>query len=82
MASSRKGLSEDETEQSWLEELTAFDQSSCTDDDDSSWTDNLTVGGVIGSEWSDNETDSVQYATASSASSASSATVTGEHMTN
>ena len=50
MASSRKGLSEDETEQSWLEELTAFDQSSCTDDDDSSGTDNLTVGGVIGSE--------------------------------
>ena len=82
MASSRKGLSEDEIEQSLLEELTASDQSSCTDDDDSSGTDNLTVGGVIGSECNDNESDSVQCATSSSASSASSATFTGEDMTN
>jgi len=34
MVSSRKGLLEDEIEQSLLEELTASDQSSCSDDDD------------------------------------------------
>ena len=41
MASSRKCLLEDEIEQSLLEELTA-DQSGCSDDDDSSGTDDLT----------------------------------------
>ena len=48
MASSRKGLLEYENEQSLLEELTASDHSSCSDDDDSSGTDDLTVGEVIG----------------------------------
>jgi hypothetical protein len=37
-----------------LDELTASDQSSCSDDDDSSGADDLTVGEVIGSECSDN----------------------------
>ena len=37
---------EDEIEQSLLEELTATDQSSCSDDDDSSWIESLTVGEV------------------------------------
>ena len=46
MASSRKGLLEDQIEQSLLEELTASDQSSCSDDDDSSGTECLTVGEV------------------------------------
>jgi len=59
MASSRKGLLEDEIEQSSLEELTASDQSSCSDDDDSSGTNDLTVVQVIGSECSDNESDDV-----------------------
>jgi len=40
MVSSRKCMLEDEIEQSLLEELTASDQSSCSDDDDSSGTDN------------------------------------------
>jgi len=43
MASSRKCMLEDEIEQSLLDELTASDQSSCSDDDDSSGTDDLTV---------------------------------------
>ena len=42
MTSIRKCLPEDEMEQSLLEELTASDQSSCSDDDDSSGTDDLT----------------------------------------
>ena len=42
MASSRKCLLEDEIEQSLLGELTASDQSSCSDDDDSSGTNDLT----------------------------------------
>ena len=46
MESSRKCLLEDEIEQSLLEELTATDQSSCSDDDDSSGTECLTVGEV------------------------------------
>ena len=79
MASSRKCLLEDEIEQSLLEELTASDQS---DDDDSSGTDDLTVGEVIGSEYSDDGSDDVQCATASSAPSALSATFTWEDMTN
>jgi hypothetical protein len=49
-----------------LDELTASDQSSCSDDDDSSGADDLTVDEVIGSECSDN----VQFATASSGPSA------------
>ena len=82
MASSRKGLLEDEAEQSLLEELTASDQSSFSDDDDSSGTDDLTVVEVIGSGCSDNESDNVQCATASSAPTASSATFTWEDMRN
>jgi len=82
MASSIKCLLEEEIEQSLLEELTASDQSSSSDDDDSSGTDDLTVGEVIVSEYSDDESDDVQYATASSAPSASSATFTWEDMTN
>ena len=39
VAARRKSLFEDETEQSLLEELTASVQSSCTDNDDSSGTD-------------------------------------------
>jgi len=46
MASNRKGVLEDEIELSLLEELTASVQSSCSDDDDSSGTDDLTVVGV------------------------------------
>ena len=48
---------EDEIEQSLLEELTASDQSSCSDDDDSSGTDDLTVGEVNVSEYSDEESE-------------------------
>jgi hypothetical protein len=65
-----------------LEELTAFNQSSSSDDDDLNGTDDLTVGEVIVSEYSDDESDGVQCATASSAPSASSATFTWEDMTN
>jgi len=65
-----------------LGELTASDQSSCSDNDDSSGTDDLTVVEVTGSECSDSESDDVQCATASSASTASSATFTWEDMTN
>jgi len=82
MASSRKGLLVDEIEQSLLEELTADDQSSCSDYDDSSGTDDLTVIEVIDSECSNNESDDVQCATASSAPTASSATFMWEDMTN
>jgi hypothetical protein len=74
-------LFEDETEQSLLEELTASDQSSFSDKSDSSGTDDLTVGEVIGAECSDNESDNVQFATASNAPSASSAVFTWEDMT-
>jgi len=42
MTASRKCLLEDEIEQSLLEELTASDHSSCSDDDDSSGIDDLT----------------------------------------
>ena len=82
MVSSRKGLLEDETEQSLLKELTASDQSSCSDDDDSSGTDDLTVVEVTVLECSDNESEDVQCATASSAPTASRATFTCEDMTN
>jgi len=51
MASSRKCLLEDEIEQSLFEELTASDQINSSDDGDSSGTDDLTVGKVIGSEY-------------------------------
>ena len=73
IASSRKCLLEDEIEQSLLEELTASDQSSFSDDNDSSGTDDLTVVEVFGSEC-DKESDNVQCATASSAPTASIAT--------
>jgi len=82
MASSRKCLLEDEIEQSLLGELTASDQSSCSDDDDSSGTADLTVVEVTGLECSDSESDDVQCATASSAPTASSATFTWGDMTN
>jgi len=59
MASSRKCMLEDEIEQSLLEELTASDQSSCSDDVDSSGTDDLTVVEVLRSECSDSESDDV-----------------------
>ena len=42
MASSRKCLLADEIEQSLLEELKASHKSSCSDDDDSGGTDDLT----------------------------------------
>ena len=74
MASCRKCLLEDEIEQSLLEELTASDQCSCSDDYDSSGTDDLTVIEVIDSECCDSEIDDAQCATASSAPTASSAT--------
>jgi len=82
MASSRKGLLEDEIEQSLLEELTDSDQSSCSDDDNSSGTDDLTVVEVTGSECSDNESDDVQCAIASSVPTALSATFMWEDMMN
>ena len=82
MMLSRKCLLEDEIEQSLLEELTASDQSNSIDDDDSSGTDDLTVGEVIGSEYSNDESDNMQCATASIVSTASSATFTLEDMTN
>jgi len=82
MVSSRKGLLEDEIEQSLLEELTASDQSCCSDNYDSSGTDDLTVVEVIGSECSDIESDDVQCATASSAPTASSPTFTWEDVPN
>ena len=72
---------EDEIEQSLLEELTASDQSRCGDNDDSSGTNDLTVVEVIVLECSDNESDDVQCATASSAPTATSATFTWENMT-
>jgi hypothetical protein len=50
MATRRKSLFEDEIEQSLLEELTASDQSICSDIDDSSGTDDLTVDEVNGSD--------------------------------
>jgi len=72
---------EEETER-LLEELTASDQSSCSDDDDSSGTDDLTEVEVIGSEFSDSESDDVQCVTVSSAPTASSDTFTWGDMTN
>ena len=61
---------EDEIVQTLLDELTASDQSSCSDDDDSSGTDDLTVVEVIDSECSDSESDDALCATASSAPTA------------
>ena len=76
MASSRKCLLQNEIEQSLPEELTPSDQSSCSDDVDSSGTDDLTVVEVLSSECSDSESDDVHCATASSSPTASSATFT------
>jgi len=75
-------LSEDQIEQSLLEELTTSDQSSCSDDGDSSATDDFTLVEVLRSECSDSESDDVQCANASSAPTASSAKFTWEDMTN
>jgi hypothetical protein len=61
-----------------LDKLTASDQSSCSDDDDSSGADDFTVGEVIWSECSDN----VQFATSSSMPSALSDTLMWQDMTN
>jgi len=47
MASSRKCLLEEKIEESLLEEYTDSDQSISSDDDNSSGTDDLTVGEVI-----------------------------------
>jgi hypothetical protein len=77
MATSRNCLLQDEIEQILLEELTASDQICSSDDDGSSGADDLTVGEVIISEYSDEESDDVQ-----SASNAPSATFTWEDMTN
>jgi hypothetical protein len=82
MASSKQCLLEDEIDQSLLEELTASDQSSCSDDDDSSGTDNLTIVKVTGSECSDRENEDEQCSIASGAPTASSATFTWDDMTN
>jgi hypothetical protein len=79
MAISRKCLFVDEIEQSLLEELTVSDQSSFSDE---SGTDDLTVGEVIVAACSENESDNVQFATASSAPSTWSAIFTWEDMTN
>jgi hypothetical protein len=65
-----------------LEELTASDQSSFSDESDSSGTDDLTVGEVIGADCSDDESANVQFAAVSSAPSASIAIFTWEDMTN
>jgi hypothetical protein len=75
-------LFEDEIEQSLLEGLTASDQNSFSNESDLSGTNNLTVGEVIVAECCDNESDNVQFATASGAPSASSAIYTWEDMTN
>jgi len=72
---------EDEIEQRLLGGLKDSDQSSCSDDDDSSGTDDLTEVEVTDSESTDSESDDVQCATASSAPTASSATFTWEDMT-
>jgi len=82
MATRKKCLFEDEIEQSLLEELTASDQSSSSDDDNSSSTDDLTVREVTGSESSENESDDVLFAAASSAPSALSDTFMWEDMKN
>jgi hypothetical protein len=77
MVTRKKCYFEDEIEQSLLEELTASDQISSSDDDDSSGTDDLSVDEEIVSEYSDNESDDVQCAFASSAPSNLSATFKG-----
>jgi hypothetical protein len=85
MVGSRKCLFEDEIEQSLLEELRYADHSIFSDESDLSGTEDLTVGEVIGTEFSDNESDDVQFATPSSVSSVSSASsgiFTWEDMTN
>jgi hypothetical protein len=82
MESNKQCLLEDETEQSLLEELTASDQSSCSDYDDSSGTYNLTTVEVTVSECNDRENEDAQYSTASGAPAALSATFTWDDMTN
>jgi hypothetical protein len=47
----------EEIEPNLLEEFTASDQRSANDDDESSGTDDLTVGEIIISEYSDVESD-------------------------
>jgi hypothetical protein len=73
---------DDEIEQSLLKELTVSDQSSCSDDDDSNGTDNLTIVEVTGSEYSDRENEDAQYSKASGAPAPLTATFTWDDMTN
>jgi hypothetical protein len=80
MACGRIYLCDADIQQRLLEELTDSDQSSFSDSSDSSVTEDFTVSEVIGAEYSDNENDDVQFATASSAPSASSAIFTWEDM--
>jgi hypothetical protein len=75
-------LFEDEIEQSLLDELTASDQSSFSDKSDSSGTNDLTVGEVIGAECCDDVSNDVEFATAYSAPSDASAIFTWEDVTN
>jgi hypothetical protein len=55
MTPSSKGLSVEETEQALLEKLTDTYPSNTSADDDSTGTDDLAVGKVIGLEYSDKE---------------------------
>jgi hypothetical protein len=71
MASSSKGLFEEEIEQALLEKLTDSHPSNSSSNDDSSATDALAVGKVIVMECSDNKGDIQQGATACSAPSSS-----------
>jgi hypothetical protein len=57
MATRKNCLFEDEFEQSLKVELTASDQCSSSDDNDSIGTVDWTVGEEIGSDSSDNESD-------------------------
>jgi hypothetical protein len=82
MASNKQCLLDDEIEQSLLEELTISDQSSCSNDDDSKGTDNLTIVKVTVSEYSDRENEDAQYSTVSGAPAPSTATFTWDDMTN
>jgi hypothetical protein len=81
MASSSRGLFEEEIEQPLLEELADSDPSNSSSEDDSSGTNDLAVGEVIALEFSDNE-DDIRSSTAPSAPNSLSATFTWEDMTN
>jgi hypothetical protein len=57
MASSSKGLFEEEIEQAFLEELTDSDPSNSSSGEDLSGTDDLAVGEVTALEFSDSKDD-------------------------